>query len=122
MAPALAIVQHHLRNRGFPEGARHRAAAGAAYPNDVRAVEMLARAQMASGDTQQAISSLNKLAGLRPQSTVPLLMLADVHRGAKDNAAAEQALRRRWASARMPSTSSNALPGCCSRRAIATVR
>lgn len=94
LAPALSIVQHHLRNRDFPKALATAQKAGAAYPDDVRAVEMLARAQMANGDTQQAISSLNKLAGLRPQSTVPLLMLADVHRGAKDNAAAEQVLRK----------------------------
>lgn len=92
--PALAIIQHHLRNREVPKALAAAQKLGAAYPNDVRAVDALARAQLVAGDVQQAISSLNRLATLRPQSTAPLLMLADVHRGAKDNAAAEQALRK----------------------------
>lgn len=94
LPPALAMIQHHLRNREFPKALAIAQKLGAAYPNDVRAVDALARAQLASGDVQQAISSLNRLASLRPQSTAPLLMLAEVHRGAKDSAAAEQTLRK----------------------------
>ena len=94
MAPALAIIQHHLRNREFPKALAAAQKLSAANPNDVRAVEALARAQLAANETQQGIASLNRLATLRPQSAVPLIMVADVHRGAKDNAAAEQALRR----------------------------
>nr|WP_286206726.1 XrtA/PEP-CTERM system TPR-repeat protein PrsT [Thauera linaloolentis] len=94
LPPALAIIQHHLRNREFPKALAAAQKLGSAYPNDVRAVEALARAQLAASDTQQGIASLNKLAALRPQSAAPLIMLADVHRGAKDNAAAEQALRK----------------------------
>lgn len=92
--PALAIVQHHLRQREFPQALAVAQKLGAAHPNDVRALDALVRAQLAAGDTQQAISSLNRLVTLRPQSTAPLLALADVHRGAKDSAAAEQALRK----------------------------
>ena len=92
--PALAIIQHHLRNSEFPKALAVAQKLGATYPNDVRAIDALARAQLAAGDTQQAIASLNRLATLRPQTTAPLILLADVHRGAKDNAAAEQVLRK----------------------------
>jgi Putative Zn-dependent protease, contains TPR repeats len=57
-------------------------------------VETLARAQLAAGDSQQAISALNKLAGLQPRSAQPWVMLADVQRSLKNNEAADQALRR----------------------------
>ena len=94
LTPGLAIIHHHLRNREFSKALSLAQKLGAANPNDVRVIDALARAQMAAGDTQQAISSLNRLALLRPQSTVPFTMLADVHRSAKDMAAAEQALRK----------------------------
>ena len=92
--PALAIIYHHLRNSAFPKALAAAQKLGAAYPNDVRAIDALARSQLAAGDTQQAISSLNRLVTLRPQATLPLIMLADVQRGAKNDAAAEQALRK----------------------------
>lgn len=94
LPPTLAIVQHHLRQRDFPQALSVAQKAGAAYPNDPRAVDMLARAQLGAGNTQQAIASLNRLAALLPQSMTPLIVLAEVHRSVKDVTAAEQALRR----------------------------
>ncbi len=94
VAPNLAIIQHHLRQREFPRALQVAQKVAAAYPEDPRVVEALARTQLATGDSQQAISALNKLASLQPRSTHPLLMLADVHRSLKSNDAAEQALRR----------------------------
>ena len=94
VAPSLAIVQHHLRQRDFPRALQAAQKVAAAYPDDPRVVETLARSQLAAGDSQQAISALNKLAGLQPRSPQPWVMLADVQRSLKNNAAAEQALRR----------------------------
>lgn len=94
VAPNLAIVQHHLRQREFPRALQVAQKVAAAYPEDPRVVEMLARAQLAAGDSQQAISALNKLASLQPRSPQPFVMLADVQRSLKNSDAAEQALRR----------------------------
>lgn len=90
----LAIVQHHLRERAFPLALQVAQKVAAAHAEDPRAVEMLARAQVAAGDSQQAISALNKLSALVPRSAQPFVMLADVQRSLKNNEAAEQALRR----------------------------
>lgn len=91
---AVAIVQHHLSQREFPQALAAARRIEAANPNDARAVEILGRAQLVSGDRQQAIASFNRLATLRPQSVQPLLLLADVHRASKDSHAAEQVLRK----------------------------
>lgn len=94
VAPSLAIVQHHLRQREFARALQVAQKVAVAHPADLRVVEALGRAQLAAGDSQQAISAFNKLAGLMPRSPQPLVMLADVHRSLKNNDAAEQALRR----------------------------
>lgn len=94
VAPNLAIVQHHLRQREFSQALQVAQKVAAANPEDARVVETLARAQLAAGDSQQAISALNKLASLQPRSPQPHIMLADVQRSLKNNEAAEQALRR----------------------------
>lgn len=91
---SLAIVQHRLAQREFPQALAAAQRIEAANPNDPRTVEALARAQLASGDRQQAISSFNRLVSLRPQAVEPLLLLADVHRAGKEGSAAEQALRK----------------------------
>src|SRR5690606_32907931 len=80
VAANLAIVQHHLRQREFPRALQVAQKVAAAHPEDARVMETLARAQLAAGDSQQAISALNKLAGLQPRSAQPWVMLADVQR------------------------------------------
>lgn len=94
VAPNLALVQHHLRQRDFPRALQVAQKVAAAHSDEPRVVETLARAQIASGDSQQTVSTLNRLASLQPRSPVPFIQLADVHRSLKDNSAAEQALRR----------------------------
>jgi putative PEP-CTERM system TPR-repeat lipoprotein len=54
----------------------------------------LARAQLASGETSQALASCNKLIQLQPNSPVPLVLRAGVQVAAKDNDAALQSLRK----------------------------
>lgn len=94
LAPKLALVQLHLRNREPVKAAAVARSAVALQPNDPRAVEALARALQASGDTQQAVVTLNRLTSLMPRSPQPYLLLADVHFAAKDIPATEQALGR----------------------------
>lgn len=94
VAPNVAIVQHYLRQREFPRALQVAQKVAAAHPEDPRVLDALARAQLAAGDSQQAISALNKLASVQPRSAQPWVMLADVQRSLKNAGAAEQALRR----------------------------
>lgn len=94
VVPNLAIVQHHLQQRQAAKALQVAQKTASAHENDPRALEALARAQLASGDSQQAISALNRLVALQPEAPMPLVALADVHRSLKDGPAAEQALRK----------------------------
>ncbi len=94
VAASLALVSHHLQQREFPRALQVAQKLAAAHPDEVRAVEALARAQVAAGDSQQGISSLNRLAGLMPRSPQPHLFLAEVYTMLGDKTAAEQSLRR----------------------------
>lgn len=62
--------------------------------DDAAALGILAQAQFATGDRQQAISSLNRLVRLQPQLPAPLLALADAQHATEDRDGAEQSLRR----------------------------
>ena len=63
-------------------------------PTARKSFEALARAQLAAGDTNQALASYNKLIQLQPNSPVPLLLLAEAQVAAKDKDAALQSLRK----------------------------
>ncbi|WP_297365376.1 XrtA/PEP-CTERM system TPR-repeat protein PrsT [Thauera sp.] len=94
VVPSLAIVQHHLQQQQAAPALQVAQKTASAHENDPRALEALARAQLAAGDSQQAISALNRLVALQPEAPMPLVVLADVHRSLKDEPAAEQALRK----------------------------
>ncbi|MBP7614769.1 MAG: XrtA/PEP-CTERM system TPR-repeat protein PrsT [Thauera sp.] len=94
VVPNLAIVQHHLQQQQAAQALQVAQKIASAHENDPRALDALARAQLAAGDSQQAISALNRLVALQPGAPMPLVALADVHRSLKDGAAAEQALRK----------------------------
>jgi len=93
-APKLALARNLL---GSNEATRARTIAQelvSAEQDDPAALGILAQAQFATGDRQQAISSLNRLVRLQPQSPAPLLALADAQRATEDRTGAEQSLRR----------------------------
>jgi putative PEP-CTERM system TPR-repeat lipoprotein len=93
-APRMVLTQHFLNVREPKKALGVIQELSSAHPNDPQVIAMLARTQRAAGATQQAISSLRKLAGLLPQSPVPLVELSDVQLLSKDRAGAEQSLRR----------------------------
>lgn len=94
LRPQLALVTQHLKMHDSAKAMVVAQRAITLKPDDPQALEALARAQLAAGETQQTVATLNKLAGVQPQSPVPLLMLADVQRQNKDDAAAEQTLAK----------------------------
>jgi putative PEP-CTERM system TPR-repeat lipoprotein len=69
-------------------------AAAAALPNDLSVADALGRAQMASGDAQQALSTFRRLAAQQPTNALHQVRMADAHLLNKDRAAAGRALRQ----------------------------
>jgi putative PEP-CTERM system TPR-repeat lipoprotein len=68
--------------------------ATASLPNSTEVMDSLGRAELAAGDTQRALTTFKKLAGLQPRNPMPEMRLAEVHMAAKDNESAARALRR----------------------------
>jgi putative PEP-CTERM system TPR-repeat lipoprotein len=69
-------------------------AAAAALPNDLSVADALGRAQMASGDAQQALSTFRRLAAQQPTNALHQVRMADAHLLNKDRSAAGRALRQ----------------------------
>ena len=68
--------------------------ATAALPNDLVVMDALGRAQIATGGSQQAVSTFKKLAALEPKKALPQLRLADAYLAGKDAVSAAGALRQ----------------------------
>lgn len=68
--------------------------AAGALPNNLDIMDAQGRAELAAGDTQRAISTFKKLAGLQPSNPVHEMRLADAFVIAQDRKAAERSLRR----------------------------
>lgn len=92
--PRLALVEHYLLQRQAKAALAAAQEAFAAMPNDFRLLDALGRAQMATGDTQQAIASFRKVAVAQPSLAEPQLRLANAYVLAKDLASAKVSLRR----------------------------
>ncbi len=93
-APRLALIDHHLRNKEFKSALTTAQDAIAALPNSHEVLDALGRAQLESGDLQQALSSFRKLAGANALAALPHMRLADVYTAMKDKRAAELSLRK----------------------------
>jgi cellulose synthase operon protein C len=65
-----------------------------ALPQSPEVVDVLGRAQLHAGNTQQAIASFNKLPQLQPRSPLPYLRLADAFLRGGNDAAATSNFRR----------------------------
>jgi putative PEP-CTERM system TPR-repeat lipoprotein len=63
-------------------------------PNDAAVVDALGRAQMAAGQTNQALSTFNRLASLKPDQALAHMRVADANLASKDPKAAMQNLER----------------------------
>ncbi len=75
----LKLIELTLSRRLFKEALDHSRAALAALPNDERLLDATGRAQLLSGDVEQAATTFRSLAGLLPKSAAPLLQLARVY-------------------------------------------
>lgn len=92
--PRLLLVDLHLRSKDVKLALSAAQNAVAAIPDSHEILDALGRAQLASGDTNQALISFNKVAAMQPSSPLPHLRLAEASLSAKDKSAATQSLRR----------------------------
>ncbi len=93
-ATHLALVNQLLATGQLQPALVAAQAAVAALPNDLVLLDALGRAQLASGDGQQALSTFRRLAGLQPSNPVHHVRMADVHMTTQDHAAATRSLRQ----------------------------
>jgi putative PEP-CTERM system TPR-repeat lipoprotein len=94
MAPRLLLINFHLNNKDAKLALSAAQDAQTAVPDSPELLDALGRAQQATGDFNQAITTYNKLAALQPMSPQPHMRLADVHMAAKNKEAAAQSLRK----------------------------
>ncbi len=92
--PRMLLVEFHLRNKDTKLALSAAQNAVATIPDSPELIELLGRAQLASGDTNQAMISYNKMATLQPNSPAPYMRMAEAHLVGKDKEAAAQSLRK----------------------------
>lgn len=93
-APRLALINFHLASRDFKAALEVAQSAATSLPDNVEILDALGRAQAATGDTNQAISTFSKLSQILPRSPLPNLRLADVQWAGGKREAAMQSLKR----------------------------
>ena len=90
----VALVKFHAQKQDPKAALAAAQAAIAAVPNDPAILEALGIAQLAAGDTNQAIETFSKLAALQPESPLALMRLASAQSAAKQVDAPIQTLRK----------------------------
>ncbi len=92
--PRLLLINYHLRNRDFKLAMSAAQNAVAAIPDSADLLDALGRAQLGSGDANQALATFNKVAALQANSPLPHVRIAEAQMVAKDKSAAAQSLRK----------------------------
>jgi putative PEP-CTERM system TPR-repeat lipoprotein len=93
-APRLMLIEVYLGVRDSKQAIAAAQNGLSALPNSPELLDALGRAQLLAGETNQAISTLGKLAALKPLLPMPQMRLAAAHMTNKDPQAAEQSLRK----------------------------
>lgn len=90
----IALIRFHMQGQDSKSALSAAQQAQASFPEDLQILGLLGLAQQATGDTNQAIATFNKLAAAAPKSPEPLVRLAGAQLAAKDVPGAMQSLRR----------------------------
>lgn len=90
----VALVDHHLAERDSRAALNVAQQALSAFADQPEVLDAVGRAQAASGQIQQAISSFGRLAALQPRRAHPQVRLADLHGQGRNWPQATAALRR----------------------------
>ena len=92
--PRLLLIDHLLNRRQAKPALTAAQAALTALPDHPEMLDRVGRAQLAMGETQQAITTFTKLATISPKSPLPQLRLADAQALAKNTPGVTAAVRR----------------------------
>ena len=92
--PRFLLIEFHLRNQDLKEAMSVAQNAVAALPDSAKLLEALGVVQQASGELNQATTTFNKLVALQPQSPLPYVRLAEVHRISKNQEEAVRSLQK----------------------------
>jgi putative PEP-CTERM system TPR-repeat lipoprotein len=90
----IVLINFHLQNADAKSALAAAQQAQAAFPDNLRILELLGLAQLAAGDSNSAIATFGKLGASAPNSPAPLLRQAGAQLAAKDVPAAIQSLRK----------------------------
>jgi cellulose synthase operon protein C len=93
-APRMALIEYLLEKRAFKLALTEAQAAAATVVDDPIVLDALGRAQVANGDSQQALVTFGKVASLQPRSPMPLVRMAGLQTSRGDFDAAGINLRR----------------------------
>jgi putative PEP-CTERM system TPR-repeat lipoprotein len=88
------LIGFHLRTRDTAAALAAAREAATALPKEPRILDALAEAQLAGGQSREAIETLKKSADLQPQAVRPLVRLAAAQAGANEHEAAIETFRR----------------------------
>jgi len=88
-----SLINYYLRGRDYKGALAAAQDAQVALPNSPEMVQALGVAQLAAGETRQAIATFTRLAELAPKAPEPEVLLARAHMAAKQPDEAIKALR-----------------------------
>ncbi len=78
IAPRLALIQYHLKNKDVKKALGAANEAATSIPDKAEILDALGRTQQLSGDLNQALITYGKLSSLQPGSPLPLLRSAEI--------------------------------------------
>lgn len=93
-APRILLVDLYLQSKDAKLALSAAQNAIGAISDSPEVLDALGRAQLASGETNQALVSFNKVAAMQPSSPLPQLRLADAYSAAKNLDASAASLRK----------------------------
>ncbi len=92
--PRLALIQHHLQAKDNRKALTAANEAVAAIPDSPELLDALGRCQQLAGETNQALSTYGKLAGLQPASPLADMRIAEIQLLAKNRQEAAKHLQK----------------------------
>ncbi len=94
VAPRLAQIEFHLRNKNQKSALSAAQNALAAIPDKPELLDALGRTQQISGDSNQALITFGKLASLQPSSPIAQMRMAEINLANKNKDEATKNLRK----------------------------
>jgi len=89
----LALISFHGKQKDYRAAIAAAQEAAAAIPEQPAIIEMLAQAQIASGEKNQAIETYARLIKLQPENSIAMMRVAGIHASLKNYDAAITSLR-----------------------------